>query len=138
MLTYGDGVSNIDIQKLIKFHKNHGKLATLTSVQPEGRYGTITSGTDGQISDFVEKPKGDGAWINAGFFVLQPEVFDYIQEGDATIFERGPLESLARDEQLYTYRHEGFWKCMDTLRDKIVLQEMWDTGNTPWKSWKEE
>ena len=137
MLTYGDGVSDIDIQKLIAFHKNHGKLATLTSVQPEGRYGTITSGTDGQISDFVEKPKGDGAWINAGFFVLQPEVFDYIQEGDATIFERGPLETLARDGELYAYRHEGFWKCMDTLRDKLQLQAMWDEGNTPWKIWEE-
>ena len=137
MLTYGDGISNINIQELIEFHKKHGKIATLTSVQPEGRYGTITSGATGQISDFVEKPKGDGAWINAGFFVLQPEVFDYIKEGDATIFEHGPLETLAKDGQLYTYRHEDFWKCMDTLRDKIVLQEMWDKGNTPWKSWKE-
>ena len=137
MLTYGDGVSDIDIQKLIAFHKKHGKLATLTSVQPEGRYGTITSGTDGHISDFVEKPKGDGAWINAGFFVLQPEVFDYIQEGDATLFERGPLETLAQDGELYAYRHEGFWKCMDTLRDKQQLQAMWDEGNTPWKIWDE-
>lgn len=137
MLTYGDGVSDIDIQRLVAFHKNHGKLATLTSVQPEGRYGTITSGTDGKISDFVEKPKGDGAWISAGFFVLQPEVFDYIQEGDATIFERDPLETLAQNGELYAYRHEGFWKCMDTLRDKLQLQAMWDEGNTPWKIWEE-
>ena len=85
----------------------------------------------------MEKPKGDGSWINAGFFVLQPEILDYIQEGDATIFERGPLESLAKDGQLYTYRHEGFWKCMDTLRDKLQLQAMWDEGNTPWKIWEE-
>lgn len=137
MLTYGDGVSNINIEKLVAFHNNHGGLATLTSVQPEGRFGALVTKENERVTSFMEKPKGDGSWINAGFFVLQPEVFDYIKEGDATIFERGPLETLAKEGQLYTYRHDGFWKCMDTLRDKIVLQEMWDKGNTPWKSWKE-
>lgn len=137
MLTYGDGVSDINIEKLVTFHKSHGGLATLTSVQPEGRFGALVTEKNDKVTSFMEKPKGDGSWINAGFFVLQPEVLDYIQEGDATIFERGPLESLARDSQLYTYRHEGFWKCMDTLRDKQQLQAMWDEGNTPWKIWEE-
>ncbi len=137
LLTYGDGVSDINIQKLVEYHRSHGKLATLTSVQPEGRFGAIVSNTNGRITHFMEKPQGDGAWINAGFFVLEPGVFDYIREGDTTIFERAPLEELARDGELYSYRHTGFWKCMDTLRDKQQLQEMWDAGNTPWKCWKE-
>lgn len=137
MLTYGDGVSDIDISKLIEFHKKHGKIATMTSVQPEGRFGALEFMGNGKITSFMEKPKGDGSWINAGFFVLQPEVFDYIKEGDATIFERAPLENLATDGELYTYHHEGFWKCMDTLRDKIALNEMCESGNAPWISWKE-
>ena len=137
MLTYGDGVSDIDINKLFEFHKAHGKIATLTSVQPEGRFGAIDSIDSGKIISFMEKPKGDGSWINAGFFVFQPEVFDYIKDGDATIFERAPLENLAKDGELYTYKHEGFWKCMDTLRDKMQLQDMCDNDNAPWISWKE-
>ncbi|ABN07589.1 glucose-1-phosphate cytidylyltransferase [Methanocorpusculum labreanum Z] len=137
MLTYGDGVSDVNIKKLVEFHNAHGKLATMTSVQPEGRFGALVSKPDGQITSFMEKPAGDGAWINAGFFVLQPEVFDYIKEGDATIFERSPLEKLAKDGELYTYKHNSFWKCMDTLRDKQQLQEVWDEGHAPWKGWDE-
>ena len=132
MLTYGDGVSDVNIDELVKYHKNHGKIATVTAIQPEGRFGSIVSQPDGEITEFMEKPHGDGAWINAGFFVFQPEVLNYIQDGDATIFERVPLENLAKDGQLYSYRHRGFWKCMDTLRDKQQLQEMCDLGNTPW------
>ena len=137
MLTYGDGVSDIDINKLIEFHKKHGKIATMTSVQPEGRFGAMVFKEDGNVTSFMEKPKGDGSWINAGFFVLQPEVFDYIKEGDATIFERAPLENLAKDGELYTSHHDGFWKCMDTLRDKQQLNEMIESGDAPWISWEE-
>ena len=137
MLTYGDGISDININELVKYHNTHGKIATMTSVQPDGRFGAIVSTTDGKITSFLEKPKGDGSWINAGFFVLQPEVFEYIKNGDATIFERAPLERLAGDGQLYTYKHTGFWKCMDTLRDKQQLQEIWDEDNAPWKGWTE-
>ena len=137
MLTYGDGVSDIDIGKLVEFHKAHGKVATMTSVQPEGRFGALVFNENGEVTSFAEKPKGDGSWINAGFFVCEPKVFDYITEGDSTIFERAPLENLARDRELYTYHHNGFWKCMDTLRDKQQLQEMCDEGNAPWISWDE-
>ena len=137
MLTYGDGVSDIDIGKLVEFHKAHGKAATMTSVQPEGRFGALVFNEDGEVTSFAEKPKGDGSWINAGFFVCEPKVFDYITEGDSTIFERAPLENLAKDGQLYTYHHNGFWKCMDTLRDKQQLQTMCDEGNAPWISWDE-
>ncbi|MBO5368700.1 glucose-1-phosphate cytidylyltransferase [Methanocorpusculum sp.] len=137
MLTYGDGVSDIDIGKLVEFHKAHGKAATMTSVQPEGRFGALVFNENGEVTSFAEKPKGDGAWINAGFFVCEPKVFDYITEGDTTIFERSPLENLAKDRELYTYHHDGFWKCMDTLRDKQQLQAMCDEGNAPWISWDE-
>ena len=137
MLTYGDGVSDIDIGKLVEFHKAHGKAATMTSVQPEGRFGALVFNEDGEVTSFAEKPKGDGSWINAGFFVCEPKVFDYISEGDSTIFERAPLENLAKDGELYTYHHNGFWKCMDTLRDKQQLQAMCDEGNAPWISWDE-
>ena len=137
MLTYGDGVSDIDIRKLVEFHKSHGKVATMTSVQPEGRFGALVFNENGEVTSFAEKPKGDGSWINAGFFVCEPKVFDYITEGDSTIFERAPLENLAKDGQLYTYHHNGFWKCMDTLRDKQQLQAMCDEGNAPWISWDE-
>ena len=132
MLTYGDGVSNVDIQKLLAFHKSHGRAATVTAVQPEGRYGTLISGNDGKIANFMEKPPGDGAWINAGFFVLDSCIFDYLKDGDNTIFERAPLETLAKDGELYSFKHYGFWKAMDTLRDKNQLQEMWDKGDIPW------
>ncbi len=137
MLTYGDGVSDININALVEYHKKHGKIGTLTSVQPEGRFGAIVSDDSGKISAFKEKPQGDGSWINAGFFVFNPEIFDYIGDGDDIIFERDPLEKLVADGELHAYRHEGFWKCMDTLRDKQQLQKMFDENNAPWITWKE-
>lgn len=136
MLTYGDGVSDVDINALIKTHKAHGKLATVTTVQPEGRFGALDIDEKGNIKSFQEKPKGDGAWINAGFFVLQPEIFNYIPDGDGIIWERDPLEALAKDGQLSGYKHTGFWKPMDALRDKIVLEELWNSSKAPWKVWK--
>ena len=137
MLTYGDGVSDIDINKLVEFHKAHGKIGTMTSVQPEGRFGALVFDKMNCVNSFIEKPKGDGSWINAGFFVFEPEFFDYIKGGDTTILERAPFEDLAKDGELYTYKHEGFWKCMDTLRDKMQLQDLYDNDNAPWISWKE-
>ncbi len=135
MLTYGDGVSNIDITELIRFHESHGKLMTITSAQPDGRFGALDISVDNQVKDFKEKPKGDGSWINAGYFVCEPKVFDYITEGDATIFEQKPLQNLAIDRQIYTYKHSGFWMPMDTLRDKSTLSTMWDNNKAPWKVW---
>jgi glucose-1-phosphate cytidylyltransferase len=133
LLTYGDGVSDVDLSELISFHKKHGKLITMTAVQPEGRFGALE--TDGiRVESFLEKPKGDGSWINGGFFVCQPEVLDYIKD-DKTVFEQEPLQQLAKDGQLFNYRHAGFWKCMDTLRDKKVLNEMWENGQSKWKTW---
>jgi glucose-1-phosphate cytidylyltransferase len=136
MLTYGDGVSNINIAELVLSHKKSNKLATLTAVQTLGKFGSISIENDNQISSFIEKPRGDGAWINGGFFVLEPGIFDYITEGDATIWERNPLEKLAKDDQLMAYKHSGFWRPMDTLRDKIELESMWNLGNADWKLWK--
>ncbi|NEP77374.1 MAG: glucose-1-phosphate cytidylyltransferase [Okeania sp. SIO3B3] len=133
-LTYGDGVSDVNIAKLIEFHKKHGKLATLTAIQPPGRFGSLAMEEDA-IIDFVEKPKGDGGWINGGFFVLSPKVMDYI-DGDPSIFERDPLEGLARDRQLAAYKHQGYWQAMDTLRDKKTLEKLWDGGTPPWKIWE--
>jgi glucose-1-phosphate cytidylyltransferase len=135
--TYGDGVGDIDITALNLFHKNCNKLATLTAVQPPGRFGTISFNVDDSrvIQKFKEKPEGDGAWINGGFFVLDPKVMNYIKEGDATIWERGPLESLVKEEQLVAYKHTGFWRPMDTLRDKVMLEELWTQDMAPWKSW---
>lgn len=134
-MTYGDGVSNVDISKLVEFHKEQGRLATLTAVQVPGRFGAFTLGQDqSQISSFYEKPKGDGAWINGGYFVLEPEVTDYI-ESDLTVWEHGPLEKLAREGQLNAYKHAGFWQPMDTLRDKHVLEELWSSDAPPWKVW---
>lgn len=135
MLTYGDGVGDIDIHQLIKFHEQHGKAITMTAVQPEGRFGSLQIDGTEKVTSFHEKPKGDGAWINAGFFVCQPEVFNYIIGGDKTIFEREPLERLAKDEQLYTYKHHGFWKPMDTQRDKFQLEDMIDNNKAPWIKW---
>lgn len=135
LLTYGDGVSNIDIPKLIEHHRKSGRLATLTAVQPSGKFGALQITDSDQITSFMEKPQGDGAWINGGYFVCEPNVFDYIKEGDATIWERGPLEGIARDGLLHAYKHTGFWKPMDTLRDKFELNDMWATGKAPWKVW---
>ena len=131
--TYGDGVSNVDITKLIEFHKEHGKDATLTSVYPPGRFGALDI-QDNQIRQFTEKPKGDGALINGGFFVLSPKVLERISGDDCT-WEQEPLKGLASDGNLMSYTHEGFWQPMDTLRDKIYLQELWKEGNAPWKTW---
>lgn len=135
MLTYGDGVGDVNIPELVKFHQSHGKTITMTSVQPEGRYGSLVLNDNEQVTSFQEKPKGDGAWINAGFFVCQPEVLDYIPDGDKIIFEREPLEGLASAGELFTYKHEGFWKPMDTQRDKFQLEELIEKGKAPWIKW---
>ncbi len=134
LLTYGDGVANINLPQLITFHKQHGKSITMTAVQPEGRFGALKTDGNSKVLAFAEKPRGDGSWINGGFFVCEPNIFDYIT-GDETVFEQEPLEKLATAGELYNYRHEGFWKCMDTLRDKIKLNEMWDSGDAKWKIW---
>ena len=134
MLTYGDGVSDIDIGALVEFHKNHGKLATMAAINVGQRFGVLDIADDGRIEAFREKEQGDGAVINGGFMVLQPEVFDYI-DGDTTVFEKEPLERLAREGLLMAYQHNGFWKCMDTQRDKFQLEEMWASGKAPWKKW---
>jgi glucose-1-phosphate cytidylyltransferase len=133
MLTWGDGVANVDLDKLLEFHKSHGKLATLTAVRPTARFGRLE--LDGnQIAEFSEKPQTGEGWINGAFFVLEPGIFDYIA-GDDTQWEKEPLEELAKDGQLMAYLHEGFWQCMDTLREKQLLQSMWDGGDAPWKVW---
>lgn len=134
MLTYGDGVGDIDIKALIEFHKSHQKAITLTSVQPEGRFGSLKIDKQNKVESFLEKPKGDGGWINAGFFVCEPKVFDYI-EGDNTIFELTSLEGLAKDGELFTYKHTGFWKPMDNTRDKNQLEELIEKGIAPWIKW---
>lgn len=136
MLTYGDGVGDIAIDDLVRFHKNHGKYATVTAVQPSGRFGAMNLNDVDFVQSFQEKPKGDGSWINGGFFVLEPDIFDYIA-GDETYWEREPLENLAKSGQLIAFRHHGFWKPMDTLRDKTALEELWNDGNAPWKIWRE-
>lgn len=132
MLTYGDGLADLDIGKLVEFHKSHGKWATVTATQPIGRFGALQITSENQVLGFEEKPQGDGGWVNGGFFVLQPEVFEYI-EGDTTIWEQEPLESLAKSGQLMAYHHTGFWQPMDTLRDKKYLEELWKTGKASWK-----
>jgi len=134
MLTYGDGVSDINIAELAQFHKEHKRLITMTSVVPDGRFGRMQIDADNTISSFIEKPKEEN-WINGGFFVCENKVLDYITEGDVSIFERKPLEALANEHQLMAYKHFGFWKCMDTLSDKNNLEKMWQEG-APWKIWK--
>ena len=132
-LTYGDGVSDVDIQALIARHRQDKSLCTLTAVQPPGRYGAITMEA-GRVLSFQEKPHGDGAWINGGFFVCSPRVLEYI-DGDTCVWERGPLERLAQDGLLSAFQHRGFWQAMDTLRDKLFLEKLWDSGKAPWKVW---
>ena len=134
MLTYGDGVSDVNIRKLVEFHQAHGKAMTITAVQPAGRYGALGIEDGGLVSHFKEKPRGDGGWINGGFFVCEPTVVDYI-DGDSTVFEEEPLTRLAESGELVACRHEGFWGSMDTLRDKSTLCRMWDEGRAPWKTW---
>ena len=136
LLTYGDGVSNVDISTLVKFHKAHGKQITMTAVQPAGRYGSLNIDEYGVVADFMEKPKGNGAWINGGFFVCEPDVLELIA-GDKTVFEQEPLTKLAINQQLVAYKHNGFWECMDTLRDKRNLAVLWDKQQAPWKSWSD-
>jgi glucose-1-phosphate cytidylyltransferase len=131
--TYGDGLSDVDLRALLAFHAEQKTIATLTAVQPPGRFGAIEIDAQ-RIHAFTEKPAGDGAWVNGGFFVLEPAVFDYLS-GDDTMWEREPLEQLARDGQLSAYRHRGFWQAMDTMRDKIHLEELWHSGSAPWKVW---
>jgi len=133
MLTYGDGVSNVPIDKLMKFHKAHGKLATLTAVHPEGRFGMMDVNGD-LVNAFREKDLEDVGWVNGGFMVLEPEILDYI-EGDKTVFEKMPLTRLSSEGNLAAFRHDGFWQCMDTLRDKEMLEESWSSGKAPWKLW---
>lgn len=132
--TYGDGVANLDIGELIRFHQEQGKQATLTATRPPGRYGAVVVGKNHEVDSFQEKPGGDGGWINGGFFVLSPEVIERI-EGDDTSWEGAPLESLAREHELSAFMHEGFWQPMDTLRDKNMLESLWSKGNAPWKIW---
>jgi glucose-1-phosphate cytidylyltransferase len=135
MMTYGDGVADIDLAGLLTFHEAQGKLATVTAVQPPGRFGALELDAGGStVRAFVEKPEGDGGWMNGGFFVLEPATLDYI-DGDGTLWEKEPLERLARDGELAAYRHEGFWQPMDTLRDKRILEELWESGAAPWKRW---
>jgi len=134
MVTYGDGLSDQNLNELLACHKRHGKLATMTTVQPSGRFGAVDLGPSNQVRAFIEKPRGDGAWINAGFFVFEPNIFDYI-EGDSTILEREPLEALARDQQMVAHKHQGFWKPMDTLREKHEFADLWASGKAPWKVW---
>ena len=134
-LTYGDGVSDVNIPDSIDFHRTHGRSATMTAVQPEGRFGSVgVEGDEGRVTTFEEKPRGDGRWINAGFFVLSPKVLDYI-EGDDTSWEDRPLEALAHDGELRAFQHDGFWHAMDTMRDKAHLEELWSSGQAPWKTW---
>jgi glucose-1-phosphate cytidylyltransferase len=132
-LTWGDGVSDVNIDDLLKFHRHHGKLATVTAVRPPARFGCMVFEGD-RVTEFSEKPQTSEGWINGAFFVLEPEVFDYI-EGDNTAWEREPMERLARDGQLMAYRHSGFWQCMDTLRDRKLLENLWQSGRAPWKVW---
>jgi len=138
MLTYGDGVIDLDIKALIEFHNKHDKIATLTAVQPEARFGGMEIEKNGMVSDFREKPKGDGIWINGGFFVLKNEVFKYLNDSkiDDIMWEKSPLENLTATNQLMAYKHYGFWKCMDAMRDKIELESIWNSDNPEWKIWK--
>ncbi|MEH7384552.1 glucose-1-phosphate cytidylyltransferase [Bacillus sp. JJ1521] len=138
MVTYGDGVSDVNIKDLVEFHRSHGKLATVTTTQPEGRFGVLSLTADQKVEKFREKIQGDSSWINAGFMVLQPEVFNYLNNGDQTVFEKEPLENLAKDGQLMAFKHTGFWYPMDTLRDKRYLQEIWASGKAPWKTWDKD
>ncbi|NIJ51576.1 glucose-1-phosphate cytidylyltransferase [Dyadobacter arcticus] len=134
LLTYGDGVADIDVKELVQYHKAHQKLLTVTAVQPSGRFGALDISENQEVISFLEKPKGDGSWINGGFFVCEPAVLDYIAD-DHTIFEKEPLENIAHQSQMVAYKHGGFWKPMDTLRDKHELESLWDSGKAPWKTW---
>ena len=135
LLTYGDGVADIDIDASIEFHKSHGKIVTMTSAQPDGRFGALAIDSENKVTEFNEKPKGDGSWINAGYFVCKADVLDYISDGDDVIFEQTPLTNLSKEGQLFTYKHNGFWMPMDTLRDKLMLDGMCNKNTAPWITW---
>jgi glucose-1-phosphate cytidylyltransferase len=135
LLTYGDGVSDVNIPELVNSHETSGARVTLTAVRPAGRFGALAIEAGGRVASFQEKPEGDGAWINGGFFVMEPEVFGYLQEGEQTVLERAPLETLAKAGLLHAYRHAGFWKAMDTLKDKNELTALWTQGKAPWALW---
>jgi glucose-1-phosphate cytidylyltransferase len=134
MLTYGDGLCNIDINKLIDFHKGHGKVATVTATQPSGRFGVLRIGNDGQVERFVEKPEGDMTWISGGFFVMNKRIFDFL-ENDTTILEKNPLETISQQGELKAFKHTGFWHPMDKMSDKVYLENLWNDNNAPWKIW---
>jgi glucose-1-phosphate cytidylyltransferase len=136
MLTYGDGVSDVNIKELVHFHQKQGKLCTVTSVQPSGRFGVLQIDSNNLVESFHEKRSEDIGWINGGFFVCEPEVFNYIKEGDSSIWERNPLENLAKDKQLTSFKHRGFWRPMDSLKDKMDLNQMWNSGSAIWKLWE--
>jgi len=135
LLTYGDGVADINIQATLDFHRRHGRLMTMTAAQPDGRFGALDIDDSNKVTAFKEKPKGDGSWINAGYFVCQPKVLDYIPQGNDVVLEQEPLKKLAKDGQIYTYKHNDFWMPMDSLRDKIKLNEMCESQNAPWMVW---
>ena len=136
MLTYGDGLSNIDYNELLKFHEKHGKIATVSSIMPEGKFGSIITDQNNNVVQFMEKPKGDGHWINGGFFVLEPEVFNFLNgDMDDVMWEDSPLHDLTNENELVAYKHDGFWKCMDAIRDKVELEKMWEKDCPPWKIW---
>lgn len=135
LLTYGDGVADVDIKALLQAHRRHGKTVTLTAVRPEGRFGILDVTPEGRITNFAEKPRQEHAWINGGFFVCEPKLLEYLQQGDATTLEKEPLSQLAQEGELFCYRHAGFWQCMDTPRDKSQLQSMWESGRVPWQVW---
>lgn len=135
MLTYGDGVGNINIKELVEYHTSHGKLCTVTSVQPSGRFGALDLSPENSVNSFLEKPKGDGSWINGGYMVCEPAVFDYIKDGDATVWEQEPMQNIALAGEMKAYKHRGFWRPMDTLKDKHDLNEMWEKNQAEWKTW---
>jgi len=134
LLTYGDGVGNVDIKALVEFHQQHKKMVTVTAVQPSGRFGALNLNESDTVTAFLEKPKGDGAWINGGFFVCEPGVFDFVAADD-TVWEKEPMEQIAAQNEMAAFKHSGFWKPMDTLRDKQELEQEWQTGKAPWKNW---
>ena len=135
LLTYGDGVSNIDILKSVHFHKSHGKTLTVTAIQPEARFGNLDIDTNNTIKQFIEKPKSESGWINGGFFVCEPKIFDYLNENENCIFEQKPLQQLALDNEMVAFKHDGFWQPMDTLRDNQKLNKLWKENKAPWKKW---
>ena len=138
MLTYGDGVSDVDLNALLKSHENSGAVATMTAIQPGGRFGVLEMDNKNMVMKFAEKSKEDGGWINGGFMVLEPEIFDYLDEDyDKLVFERKPLEKLAKENKLNAYKHHGFWQCMDTMRDKAMLEDLWNNNQAPWKIWND-